>query len=248
MELWQILILFGLSILSSILSGISGAGGGFIMTPVLIGLGLTPAQAVSTGKIGGLMVTIGSLGGLRKSKERVAVRKIVAVMLLAFVVGLFSPYAIKTLDNEIYRIALGIIILFMIPFIMIKKIGIKSYTPSTSKKIIGGILLTGAITLQGIFSGGLGTLVNIVLMGMLGMNATEANITKRWSQLILNLTIIIGVITSGLIVWQIAAIMLPANLSGSYLGAHIAVKKGNKLVMNVMVFIMILSAIYLIFG
>lgn len=246
MEIWQLLILFCVGIVTSVLSGIAGAGGGFIMTPLMIALGMTPAQAVSTGKIGGLMVTIGSLGGLRKGKERVARNKIMAVMILALIIGLVAPLVITSLNGSVYRMTLGIILLLMVPIVILKKVGISSYKPNSKQKIAGSILLSLALLLQGIFSGGLGTLVNVVLMGLLGMNATEANITKRWSQLILNATVILGVLSSGLILWEVVAVMIPATLGGSYIGAHIAVKKGNHFVMTIMVFLMIISAIYLI--
>jgi uncharacterized membrane protein YfcA len=102
--------------------------------------------------------------------------------------------------------------------------------------------------LQGVFSGGLGTLVSVVLMSMLGMTATEANVTKRWSQLILNSTIVVGVLFSGLIVWQVLLVLIPLSILGGYLGGKIAVKKGNKFVLDVMIILMVISALLLIFG
>jgi uncharacterized membrane protein YfcA len=248
MEARQLVIIGVVGLGASILSGIAGAGGGFIMTPLNIVLGMSPAQAVSTGKISGLTVTIGALSGLRKSTTKVSKYKIAAVMSLAFVVGLLAPVAIKTLDNEVYRISLGIILLLLIPVILLKKTGHTSYKPSPLKKGVGGVLLALSMLLQGIFSGGLGTLVNLVLMGFLGMNATEANITKRWSQVLLNTTILAGVIGSGLIVWEVAAVMIPVTLIGGYIGGHLAVKKGNAFVMQVTIVLMLVSGLYLIFS
>lgn len=243
------LVIFGLAgFFTSILSGIAGAGGGFIMTPLGIFLGLTPAQAVSTGKFSGLSVTIGSLFGMKKAHGRVSKARIIPVMVLAAVVGLAVPYVIKTLDSDIYRIALGIILLLMIPIILVKKVGIESRRPSMIQKIFGGILLAFALTLQGVFSGGLGTLVNIVLMSMLGMTALEANITKRWSQLILNITIILGVLGAGLIVWPVVLVGVCSTFLGSMIGGRIAVNKGDVFIMRVMVALMFVSAIALIIG
>lgn len=245
---WE-LVLFGvIGFAMAILSSIAGGGGGFIMTPLAILLGLTPAQAVSTGKFGGLSTTIGSLFGMRGAKERASWHRIVPIMILALGVGLAVPFVIKTLDNEVYRIALGIILLLMIPIMILKKTGIKSYHPSKWQKIGGGFLLTLALVLQGVFSGGLGSLVNIVLMGMLGMTAMEATITKRWSQVILNVTIIIGVLLSGLVVWRVVLVAVPANFVGSYIGGHIAVRKGDVFIMRIMMILMFVSAILLIFG
>lgn len=169
-------------------------------------------------------------------------------MILALVVGLFVPFVIKSLDSEVYRVALGIILLLMIPVLLIKKVGIKAHKPKRLQKNVGYVFLTIALFLQGVFSGGLGTLVNIVLMGMLGMTATEANVTKRWSQLILNSTIVIGVLFSGLIMWEVLLVIVPATLIGGYIGGKIAVKKGNKFIMDTMILLMVVSAIALIFG
>lgn len=248
MEWWQLVIYACASIVMSTISGVAGAGGGFIMTPLMIFLGLTPAEAVSTGKFGGLMVALGSLGGMRSAHGTVHWRRIVPVMVLALLVGLVVPFAIKTLDHEVYRVTLGIILLLMVPVVLLKKIGITPHKPSTAKKYLGGVLLALALGLQGIFSGGIGTLVNVVLMGMLGMTAIEANITKRWAQLILNVAIILGVVFSGLVVWQIVAVSAFTTFTGSYIGGRLAVKKGNAFVMDVMVALMVVSALALIFG
>src|SRR5437868_731487 len=101
------LIVFGtVSFLMSIISAIGGGGGGFITTPLAIFLGLTPQQAIATGKIAGLGTTLGSLQGLTKAKIH-RWKIIVPLMLLATVVGLISPFVIKNLDNEVYRKLIG---------------------------------------------------------------------------------------------------------------------------------------------
>jgi uncharacterized membrane protein YfcA len=243
---WE-LVIFGLAgLVMSVLSGIAGAGGGFVMTPLGIFLGLSPAQSVSTGKFVGLSITIGSLIGMKQAHGRISRAKTIPVMILAFLVGLGVPYVIKTLDGDVYKIALGIILLLMIPIMVVKKVGINARKPKTWQRVLGGGLLTLALILQGIFSGGLGTLVNVVLMGMLGMTAIEANLTKRWSQLILNVTIILGVIGAGLIAWPVVAVGVCSTFVGSLLGGKMAINKGDTFTMRIMVVVMLVSAIGLI--
>ncbi len=243
------LFIFGVAgFVTSILSGITGGGGGFIMTPLGIFFGLSPAQAVSTGKFSGLSVTIGSLFGMRKAHGRVSKNRIIPVMVLAFLVGLIVPFVIKTLDNDVYMVALGIIFILMIPIMIIKKVGIVPRKPDLKRRILGGGQLTLALLLQGVFSGGLGTLVNVALMSMMGMTALEANITKRWSQLILNITIIVGVIGAGLIVWQVMLVGIFSTFFGSILGGRMAVNKGDEFIMKVMVALMFISGVALIVG
>ncbi len=245
---WELALIGTAGFLTSIASGIVGAGGGFIMTPLLIFLGLSPAQAVSTGKFSGISSAVGALSGTRKMHGKASKTKIIPIMILAFVIGLIAPFIIKGFESEFYRITLGVIILLMIPVVIYKKVGIKPHHPKLWQKFAGAIGLTLALLLQGIFSGGLGILVNIVMMGFLGMSAIEANITKRWSGLILNITILIGVIGSGLVVWQVAIVGICSTLCGSFIGGHIAVKKGDKFIMNIMLGFMLISGLALIFG
>lgn len=245
---WGLLIFAVVSFFASVLSGVSGGGGGFITTPLAIFLGLSPAQAISTGKFSGLAISVGSLIGMKEANDRVSKARVIPVIVLAFIVGLFVPHIIKTFDNEAYRVALGVIILLMIPIMIINNVGVRSYHPKIWQKFAGSGLLALSFFIVGIFSGGLGMLVNMVLMGMLGMTAIEANITKRWAQLIMNLTIIVGVIGSGLIAWPVMAVGVSTTFIGSIIGGKLAVKKGDAFVVRIMVVLMAVSAIALIFG
>lgn len=248
MSWWQLIVFASASFSMSIFSGISGGGAGFITTPLAILFGLTPAQAVSSGKFNGLATTIGSLSSLRVRKGSVRKRSIAAIMALAFVVGLLVPYLIRSFDSKFYRITLGVILLAMIPLLMWKKIGRETRRPSSVQKGVGGVLLTASLFLQGAFSGGLGSLVNIVLMGLLGQTANEAHITKRWSQLILNVTIIFGVLHDHFIVWPVALTGAGTNLIGSHLGGHIATRKGDAFAVKTLLILIAAAATFLILG
>lgn len=248
MSWWQLLIYGSATFIMAVISGITGGGGGFVLTPLAIFLGLTPAQAVANSKFTGLAITVGSLAGFRHYKTTVRRSLIVAIMFLAFVVGLIVPFIIRSLESRLYRITLGVVLLLMIPVMMYKKVGIKPNQPSPAKRAIGGVLLTGSLFLQGAFSGGLGSLVNVVLMGMLGMTANEAQITKRWSQLILNITIIFGVLGSKLLFLPVLLTGMTTALVGGRIGSHIAVNKGNGFAVNGLIVLMIISALVLIIG
>lgn len=248
MHAWQLVAYGSVGFVMSIFSGIAGAGGGFIMTPLLIFLGLTPAQAVSSGKFNGLAVAVGSLSGLKNYKGEISKRIIIFITAASVIVGLIVPSIIKSFESRSYRLAMGVILLLIIPLVMLKRLGITPHQPSPANRLLGGIFITVSLFLQGIFSGGVGSLVNIALMGMFGLKANQANIIKRWSQLILNTTIIFGVFSSGLIIWQVAAIGISASLIGSYIGGRLALEKGDAFVMHIMTFLIFVAAIFLIAG
>ena len=245
MSWWQLVLYGAASLGMSIFSGIAGGGGGFIMTPLAIFLGLSPAQAVASGKFNGLATTVGSLSSLR-ARGSVNKWRVAAIMALALVVGLLVPFVIKSLNGKAYQIILGLLILGMIPVLIRKKVGHTTHTPNNLQEGLGGIFLTASLFLQGAFSGGLGSLVNVVLMGFLGQSANEAHITKRWSQLVLNTTIILGVLGSHLIVWPVAAAGITMNLIGGYIGGHIATRKGDKFAMDMLLTLMGISGVFLV--
>ncbi len=233
------------SLLMCILSGISGGGGGFVMTPLLIFLGLSPAQAVATGKLAGLSVTLGSLHGLRDVRPRFD-RRFLLILVLAAAIGLAAPFFIKTLEHELYKTILGGVILLMVPVLLWKKAGLHDIQPSGLTQAVGYMALGAALFLQAVFSGGLGVLVSVVMMSLLGMPALEANVTKRYSQLVLNILVILGVVFSGLIVWQMAVIGIVTSFIGGVIGGRIAVRRGNGFVTAVMLLLMSISGVWLI--
>lgn len=215
------------------------------MTPFMIFLGLTPQQAIASGKIGGLGVTLGSLQGLTKAKVH-RKKPIILMMILAGVVGVIAPHLITRLDNEVYRNILGVLIILLVPLMIYKKVGVKKRSPATWQKIIAGPVLFGTLLLQAVFSGGMGSLVVLTLMSLVGMTALEANVTKRFSQVLMNSLLVIGLWGTGLIIWEVAIVLFSCNIVGGYIGAHIAIKQGDKFVTYVIAGLMIVSGIGLL--
>jgi uncharacterized membrane protein YfcA len=242
------LIVFGtVSFLMSIISAIGGGGGGFITTPLAIFLGLTPQQAIATGKIAGLGTTIGSLHGLRAAKLH-SWKRVIPLMGLAAIVGIISPFIIKNLDNDVYRNLIGILLILLIPVVWFRKIGIAEHEPKQWEKILAWPLIVLTLFMQAIFSSGMGSLVVLVLMGFMGLKALEANVTKRFSQVILNSLLVLGLLGSHLILWDVAAVLFVSNIIGALIGSKIALKKGDEFVTKVFIILMLVSGLELIFG
>jgi len=247
METERLIVLGFVAFFTSILSGIGGAGGGFIGTPLLIFLGLTPQQAVASGKIGGLGVTLGSLRGLTKAKVH-SWSVILPLMVLATIVGLIAPRIITSIDNDTYRRVIGVLLLALIPLVLYKRTGMQKTEVAQWQRIAAVPLLVITMLMQAVLSGGMGTLVVLVLMGFMGMGALEANVNKRFSQIILNVLVVLGLLGSGLIVWSVALTLFCVNTVGGYIGSQIAVKKGDTFIAYVFAFLMFVSSLELLFG
>lgn len=245
MELEKLIIVGVVGFLLAIVSGIAGGGGGFIMTPMLILLGLTPAQSISTGKLAGLSMAVGSLTGM-KAKGKFNKSIALFMIILSVVAGIISAKLIVNIDDDIYMKMIGVLLIIIAPLLYIKKIGHSSSKVSSMRKALGWFAVFAFLMLQGVFSSGLGVLINVAMMAGLGMSVIESNITRRITQLVMNSVIVVGVFNSGLIVWSVAFVCIAVNLIGSAIGGHIAVKKGDAFVSHALVIVTIISGIALL--
>jgi len=223
----------------------AGGGGGFLMTPLLISLGLTPAQAVATGKYGGLAVSIGTLVGFRG--HHFEDKKILYTLIgMATVIGLVAPHLITSLDPNLYKKLIGLFLILLSIIILTKKLGRVHSEVSEKSKLAGLALVFCGFSLMAVFSSGLGVLVNVALMGLVGLTSIESAIIKRSAQLLLNSLLVIGVTVAGLIAWRIVAVGAVGNLGGAYIGSSYALKKGPEFVGKIMAALGFLSGAWLL--
>jgi len=240
------LLVYGLAgFFMAIISSIASGGGGFVMTPLGIFLGLTPAEAIATGKLAGLSTTVGSLAGM-KSKIPANKKRLATVLVLAGIAGIASSQIIVNLDGDVYAKVIGVVLVLIAPLIYTKKIGYLPKVLSTKHTMLGYVAVFVALLAQGTFSSGLGIFVSIAMILGLGLDALEANITKRTTQLLMNSVIIAGVLGTGLIVWKVALVSIICNFFGSYIGGKIAVKKGAEFVSLLLAILAFMSGVGLL--
>lgn len=229
------LVLFGvINILASALSGASGGGGGLITTPLLVALGVPPSTAIATAKFSGLGMSFGA--SARFFKEKITdTRTVIIFSVISGAAAVAGSLLLVKLSSHqaLLEDAMAVAILALgIPLLYIKNMGIKTKITSRPMKIAGGFLLCLGVLLQVTLSSGVGSLQLIILMGLFGMNALTASATRRAMQLTVA-SISLGIFMfTGLIDYKIGLVALITSLLGGYIGAHIAVKKGNKFIVN----------------
>jgi len=234
----DLLIFAVVNLIAAILSGAAGGGGGLISTPVLIILGLSPASAIATAKFGGFGISAGA--GVRFFRAKVGFGKGLLVFLLIGSVGAVSgSFALLEFrGNEAFlEKVIGIVILISsILLLLSKNMGVKAKRRSFHIKVIGSMLLTIAVVFQAALGSGIGTLQLLILMGCFGMTALSATATNRAMQLLAATISLAIFMQAGIVDYKFGVVCLVTSFVGGYIGAHIALKKGNR-------FILILLAI-----
>lgn len=230
-------------IVSGILSGVSGGGGAIIMIPALIFTGLPPQMAVATAKMSGLG---GDFGGLHAFIKSGHIRKdIIKVMLpIAVIIGLMTPFVFAVVATRSFQIILAIIMMAMLPTLFVKK---KSLTPPSRKhKCIGYILYSVVLFLQGIFSGGVGSLAVFVLTLLFGTSKIETMATRRAIVAVMSPITFVALLLGGYITIGLGLVGLVAQFIGTHVGAKIVLRRGERFVSIVMALTILISSIILL--
>jgi uncharacterized membrane protein YfcA len=239
------LAVFFVTFAASLLSGMAGGGGGFIITPFYIAIGLTPQQAIATGKFASFGLGAGAVAAFR---ERLLAKKgfTIFIIIIAALTGVASSFLIRSIKNEHLQLLMGVMILIMVPFLLISQRGLKSRRPGLIMQTVGSLALAMVLLLQGILSSGIGSLVSVILIIFFGSTALEANVMKRKASIALNIVVVAGLVGSGLINYRYGLFGMAGGLSGGYIGSRIALREGEAFARWALIGFMLVSGVWLV--
>ena len=245
------LLIFIISVIANLFSALSGGGAGLIQLPALIFLGLPFSLALATHKVATIALGIGATA--RHLKTNNISRDYALLMILCGVPGVvLGASFILQVPDEIAKKALGVLTMglgiysFFSPALgqtlAIKNRHLKGY-------IIGGLVLFAIGILNGSLTSGTGLFVTIWLIRWFGFDYKLAvAYTLIFVGLFWNAS---GAVTLGLLA-EIHWLWIPALLAGSfiggYLGAHLSIVKGNKLIKRSFEVVTLLIGLKLVLG
>lgn len=238
-------IVFAVTFIASVLSGMTGGGGGYVITPFLIAIGLTPQQSVATVKLWALGMDSGALAAFRR--RAIKHRKLTLVLILiAIPVGAISAFAVRHLANSNLQLVMGSLNLAMIPILFVKHHELKSRKQHIALQSVGFTAVIALMLMQGVFASGVGSLINIVLIAVFGLTALEASFIKRRASLVTDIVAILGLLGIGLINIRYGLIGMAGGLFGGYIGSKFALHEGEKFARYALMIFMVVSGIWLI--
>ncbi len=231
MDLTQQLILFVISLLANIFSAFAGGGAGLIQFPALIFLGLPFGVALATHKVASVALGIGAT--LRNMREKALERKFAAFILVCGLPGVvLGASVILAVPDTAARIALGVLTAGLGVYSAFKPELGQSHTPTHRDArgyAIGGTVIFVIGALNGSLTSGTGLFVTLWLVRWFGLDYKRAvAYTLILVGMFWNGT---GAVTLGIlgeIRWSWLPALLLGSLFGGYIGAHLAITKGNK--------------------
>ncbi|MGF1547096.1 MAG: sulfite exporter TauE/SafE family protein [Thiotrichales bacterium] len=244
------LILFLVALVANAFSSFSGGGAGLVQLPALIFLGLPFALALATHKVATVALGLGA--SLRHWREGSLERAMMGLMLLAGLPGVIvGALAIVNVPDRAARVALGVLTLALGVYSVFKPQLGQAHTPrhrDPAGMLQGGLGLMLIGILNGSLTSGTGLFATLWLVRWFGMDYLRAVAhTLVIVGLFWNGT---GALTLGIISeihWPWLPALLLGSLLGGYLGAHLAIKQGNRFIKRAFEVVTILIGLKLLF-
>lgn len=244
------LVLLITAVVANFFSAISGGGVGLIQFPILIFLGLSFATALATHKVASVFLGVGAI--LRHLKESHLERRTSAIILAAGIPGvILGASLILKAPEKPALITLGILTTGLGLYSIFKpSLGV-AHTPRNwhgqgLRTGILGLFMVGF--LNGSITSGSGLFLTIWLIRHFGMDYKRAvAYTLVLCGFAWNGTGALVMGLAGDIAWDWLPALIIGSVVGSYLGTHLALKQGNKLVKRAFEATTILIGLKLIF-
>jgi uncharacterized membrane protein YfcA len=239
----EILLLSSVALVAGTLDAIGG-GGGLLTVPALLWAGLPPHAALATNK--GQSV-FGSFAALVRFARGGLVDP--ARAKVTFPLGLAGSLAGAALVLAVPASALRPAVIALLAFAALF-VGLRGAPPARLEDAPprrGALAIAGAIALaagayDGFFGPGTGTFLIVGFVALLGDGLAHASAGAKVVNFASNLAALALFAAKGTVVWRVALPMAACQLAGGWLGAHLAIRRGDALVRRVVVAVAVAAA------
>jgi uncharacterized membrane protein YfcA len=167
-------------------------------------------------------------------------------MIIAIVVGFVSSYFIRNIRNENLQLVMGVMNLVLVPLVLLRHHRLKSRKKHYLLRSLSLMVIVAVLLMQGVFSSGIGSLVNVFLILFFGFSALEASLIKRQTSIALDVVVLAGLLGSGLINYEWGLIGMAGGISGGYIGSRFALHEGERFARYALVVFMVASGLWLV--
>ena len=209
-------------------------GGGLLQTPAtLLILPQYPVATIfGTVKVPSLLGT--SVAAYKYAKQvKFNYKVLLACVLAAFTASFLGAFSVSKIDNAVIKpIILVVLIAVALYTFFNKQFGIHQHKAHSIRKQVFMAGLFGLIIgfYDGLIGPGTGSFLILAFIAVLGFDFIGASAHAKIVNIATNLAALIYFSSTGNVLFQYAIPMAVFNILGSFLGARLALLKGNKFV------------------
>jgi uncharacterized membrane protein YfcA len=227
---WEILtLLFFAGLTAGFIDAIAG-GGGLITVPALLWAGLDPQTALGTNKMQ-------SVFGTSVAVHRYATaglvdwREVRLALVVTFLAAAAGTWIVTLVSNEI----LALIVPWLLLGLAVHLLASPHIGREATRRRLGPVafaLFAGVVLgfYDGFFGPGTGVFWTLVCLTLRGMELTQAIAYTKAANLASNAASLLVFLWAGLVLFDVAAVMIAGQVLGGRLGAGMAIRHGNPLI------------------
>jgi uncharacterized protein len=234
--------------LASLLAGFVDAivgGGGLVLVPTLFAVfpSAHPATLFGTNKSASIW---GTAFAARQFSRRVDMHwpALLPAAAAGFTCGFLGAWAVTVLPSEFLRKLLPVVLLGVLLYTLVRKDLGRDHTPHLSGRTQTAAACAIGLVLgfyDGFFGPGTGSFFVFLFVRVLGYDFLNASAAAKLLNTATNFAALILFALKGHVWWHYAVALAVANVAGSLLGTHLALKHGASFVRGV--FILVVSAL-----
>jgi uncharacterized protein len=234
----ELVLLAIASLLAGVIDSIVG-GGGLVLVPALFATfpSAPPATLLGTNKLAAIW---GTLIASRQYSKRVNLEWRVLIPAAAFaLLGSFcGAWAVTLVDPTFMRRLLPLVLIAVLLYTLWNKNLGTSNTPrySGARAVVVTSAIGGVIGFyDGFFGPGAGSFFVFLLVRWMGYDFLNASASAKVLNVATNFAALVLFTLKGHVWWQVGLILAVANIAGSIMGAHLALKYGASFVRRIFI-------------
>ncbi|MGB4100578.1 MAG: sulfite exporter TauE/SafE family protein [Alphaproteobacteria bacterium] len=247
MEIDTLFLLFFIGAIAGFVGNFISGGTSLIAIVSMLTIGMPPQLAVATQAVGSLGWR---LGGLRQfwHANKIVWKLVPPLALVAFVGAWIGSHILVATDPEILNRIVGIVLLLFVPAALFhKRLGVVRQAATPHRTVLGVLLYFLVAVWAGFFTAGAGMLILYVHLFCFGLTILEAKGTDKIPGIFLDVAIIITLALHDVFNPLYALAFCPGMFCGGALGAHYAIRLGDKWLKEIVLVSVLIMAGRLIF-
>lgn len=237
-----LVVLSLIAVVAGFVDAVAG-GGGLITLPALIWAGLPPVQALATNKLQGAFGTLSSSVTFFRM-GRVNLREIRLAIVLTFAGSACGTVLVQFLSaRTLVHVIPWLLVLVAIYTVFSPRMSDEDRHHRIGRAGFAFLIGFGVGFYDGFFGPGTGSFFGVAFVALLGYNLSKATAHAKVLNLTSNVASLMFFALGGKVVWLVGLSMAVGQVVGAYVGSHVVIKNGSRIIKPILFIVSVAMAI-----
>lgn len=235
----MIVLLVGVAFVAGLIDAIAG-GGGLLVLPALLSAGLPPTAALATNKLQGVFGTATSTLNFAH-KGALRFRDVGLAVFWTFIGSASGTFIVARVgDTRLSALLPLLLIAFALYFLLSPRVGDVERARRLGERAFAFVIGFGIGFYDGFFGPGTGAFFALAYVALAGFTLTRATAHAKALNFTSNLASMLAFALGGHIIWSLGLTMAVGQIAGGWLGSHLVLRHGTRLVRPALVTVSLL--------